>query len=154
MAVAIGDVIALGQLAYTLYTKCYKVARGAPQEFQHLQSEVLMLSQAMKFLQEDLEKEDSTLMKAGESRIETVNEIIKRVGVTLREFEKHANRHEKLGDGSAKVKQMWRAVKWSVDAPDLDALRNQVIPGPPIDLLPAMLTSHSWFTTTGSSTSC
>ena len=133
MAVAIGDIIAVGQLAYTLYTKCYKVARGAPHEFQHLLSEVSILSQAMKFLQEEVEREDSTLMQAGESRIQTVNEVVQRVGVTLREFEKLANRHAKLGDGSAKVKQVWRAVKWSVDAPDLDTLRNQVMPGPPID---------------------
>ena len=133
MSVAIGDIIAAGQLAYTLYTKCYKVAQGAPHEFQHLLYEVSMLSQAMKFLQEEVEREDSTLMKAGESRIETVNEVVERVGVTLKEFEKHANRHTKLGDGSAKVKQMWRAVKWSVDASDLDALRNQVIRRPPID---------------------
>ena len=133
MAVATGDIIAVGQVAYTLCTKCYKVARGAPHEFQHLLSEVSILSQAMKFLQEEVEREDSTLMQAGESRIQTVNEVVQRVGVTLREFEKLANRHAKLGDGSAKVKQVWRAVKWSVDAPDLDALRNQVIPGAPID---------------------
>ena len=133
MAVATGDIIAVRQLAYTLYTKCYKVARGAPHEFQHLLYEVSMLSQAMKLLQEEVEREDSTLMKAGESRIQTVNEAVKRVRTTLKELEKHSNRHTKLGDGSAKVKQMWRAVKWSVDAPDLDALRNQVMPGPPID---------------------
>ena len=133
MAVAIGDIIALVQLAHTIYTKCYKVARGAPQEFQHLLAEVAMLSKAMGVLQEEVENKDSTLMKAGESRIQTVNNVVERVGVTLKEFEKHANRHAKLGDGSAKVKQMWRAIKWSIDASDLDALRNQVIPGPPTD---------------------
>ena len=133
MAVAVGDIIAVGQLAYTLYTKCYKVAGGAPQEFQHLLAEVAILSHAMKFLQEEVEKEDSTLMKAGEYRIQTVNEVVKRVRVTLKQLEKHANRHVKLGDESPKLKQMWRAVKWSVDASDLDALRNQVIPGLPFD---------------------
>ena len=131
MAVAIGDIIAVGQLAYTLYTKCYKVARGAPLEFQQLLAEVAILSQAMKLLQEEIEMEDSTLMKAGDSRIQTVNRVVERVEVTLKEFEKHANRHAKLGDGSPKVKQMWRAVKWSVDASDLDGLRSQVIPRPP-----------------------
>ena len=134
MAVAIGDIIAVGQLAYTLYTKCYKVARGAPLEFQQLLAEVAILFQAMKLLQEEVEMEDSTLMKAGDARIQTVNRVVERVEVTLKEFEKHANRHAKLGDGSPKVKQMWRAVKWSVDASDLDGLRNQVIPGPPARL--------------------
>ena len=135
MAVAVGDIIAVGQLAYTLYTKSYKVAGGAPQEFQHLLAEVAILSHAMKFLQEEVEKEDSTLMKAGEYRIQTVNEVVGRVGVTLKALEKHVNRYAKLGHGDElpMVKKMWRAVKWSVDAADLDALRNQVIPGPPID---------------------
>ena len=133
MAVAIGDIIAVGQLAWQLYSKCYKIARGAPQEFQNLLSDVSMLSNAMRALQEEVEKEDSIVRKAGEYRIQTVNEVVKRVGVTLKELEKHANRHAKLGDESPTVKKMWRAFKWSADSSDLDALRNQVIPGPPID---------------------
>ena len=135
MTVAITEIVVVGQLSWTLYNKCYKVARGAPQEFQHLLSEVTMLSQAMRLLQEEVQKEDSTVMKTGEYRIQTVNEVVGRVGVTLKVLDEYVNRYAKLGHGDElpTVKKMWRAVKWSVDAADLDALRNQVIPGPPND---------------------
>jgi len=124
---AVGDFIAVGHLAWTLYRQCYLVARGAPQEFQHLLEQITMLSQAIKFLQEEVNNPQSTLVRAGDDRVQLVNQVMGRVKETLKELEKCANRYEKLGDTSQpKVKQMWRRVKWSTDAADLDALRNKV----------------------------
>ncbi|KAF8536972.1 hypothetical protein BDD12DRAFT_982467 [Trichophaea hybrida] len=125
---AVGDFIAVGQLAWTLYHQCYLVARGAPQEFQHLLGEVTMLSQAIQLLQKEVENPQSTLVRAGEVRVRMVNEMIRRVGVTLRELERYAKRYEKLGDTSQpKRKQIWHKFRWSKDAPDLDSMRNKLV---------------------------
>ncbi|KAF8244580.1 hypothetical protein K440DRAFT_558303 [Wilcoxina mikolae CBS 423.85] len=124
---SLGDFIAVGQLAWTLYRQCYLVARGAPQEFQHLLGEITMLCQSIQFLQEEVNNPNSTLVRAGDDRVALVNQVMSRVEETLKELQKCANKYEKLGDvKQPKVKQMWRRVKWSVDAADLDALRNKV----------------------------
>ncbi|KAF8542005.1 hypothetical protein BDD12DRAFT_730158 [Trichophaea hybrida] len=125
---AIGDFIAVGQLAWMLYTQCYRVARGAPQEFQHLLGEITMLSQSIKFLQEEVSNQNSTLVRAGEDRVALVNQVMSRVEETLKELQKCANKYEKLGDvKQPKSKQIWRRIRWSVDAADLDALRNKLV---------------------------
>ncbi|KAF8244856.1 hypothetical protein K440DRAFT_557690 [Wilcoxina mikolae CBS 423.85] len=125
---AIGGFIAVGQLAWTLYHQCYLVARRASQEFQHLLGEISMLSQAIQLLQKEAENPQSTLVRAGEGRARMVNEMMRRVEVTLKELEKYVKRYEKLGDTSQpKGKQIWHKFRWSKDAPDLDFMRNKVI---------------------------
>jgi hypothetical protein len=44
---ALGGFIAVGNLAWTLCRQCYLVTHGAPQEFRHLQGEIVMLSQSI-----------------------------------------------------------------------------------------------------------
>lgn len=124
----VGDFLAVTELAWNLYRYCYVVARGAPQEFQLLLQEITSLSQSIQLLQEEAKDPNSTLVRAGDARIIMVKEMMGRVEVTLRELEKHAKKYEKLGDSTrAKRKQMWSKFKWSVDATNLDSLRNKVI---------------------------
>jgi hypothetical protein len=47
---ALGGIIAVESLAWTLYQQCYLVTRGARQEFQHLLGEIVMLSQSIQIL--------------------------------------------------------------------------------------------------------
>ncbi|RPB07542.1 hypothetical protein P167DRAFT_495646 [Morchella conica CCBAS932] len=125
----VGDFIAVSQLAWNLYRYCYVVSRGAPQEFQLLLQEITTLSQSIKLLELEAQDPNSTLVRSGEDRIRMVKEMMSRVEVTLKELEKHAKKYEKLGDSSrSKVrKQLWAKFKWSVDASDLDALRNKLV---------------------------
>lgn len=125
----VGDFLAVSQLAWNLYRYCYVVARGAPQEFQLLLQEITTLSQSIKLLELEAQNPNSTLVRSGEDRIRMVKEMMSRVEVTLKELEKHAKKYEKLGESSrSKVrKQLWVKFKWSIDASDLDALRNKVI---------------------------
>ena len=62
------DFVQVGQLAWTLYRECYKVARGAPQEFQLLVGEISTLSNSLTILQEEVKDPESTIVQAGEDR--------------------------------------------------------------------------------------
>lgn len=124
---SVGDFIAVAELSWNLYRYCYVVARGAPHDFQLLLQEITTLSQSIKFLQLEAQDPNSTLVRAGEDRVRMVKEMMNRVEVTLKDLEKHAKKYEKLGDSSrSKRKQIWDKLKWSVDASELDTLRNKV----------------------------
>ena len=109
----------------TLYHDCYKVARGAPQEFQLLLGEISTLSNAFKILQEEIKDPSSALVQAGENRVRMVNEMVKGIGVTLKKLEKITKKYEILGSNS-KRRQLWTKFKWFVEFSDIDALRNKV----------------------------
>lgn len=144
----VGDFLAVTELAWNLYRYCYVVSRGAPQEFQLLLQEITTLSQSIQLLQEEAKDPNSTLVRSGEGRILMVQEMISRVVVTLEELQKHAKKYEKLGDNSrAKRKQLWDKFKWSVDATNLDSLRNKVFHSHSrCDL--CLLSFCSWYTIT------
>jgi uncharacterized protein YlxW (UPF0749 family) len=122
---AIGDFVAVGQLAFMLYRDCFKVAKGAPQEFQMLKGELSNLHGALKILEEQVRNPESALAKAGEDRVRMVNEMVSNVGVTLKKLEKVAARFGVLGDTS-KGRKIWVRFKWSVDFATIDWLRNKV----------------------------
>ena len=122
---AIGDFVAVGQLAFTLYRDCFKVAKGAPQEFQVLKGELSNLHNALKILEEEVKNPESVLIKAGEDRVRMVNEMVSSVGVTLKKLEKVAAKFGILGDVS-KGRKIWVKFKWSVDFSTVDSLRNKV----------------------------
>lgn len=150
----IGDLLGTAQLAYNLWKYCYKVARDAPQEFKLLVAEINTLAQSIRFLEEETRDPNSTLMQSGDDRIRMMNEMIARVGVTLQELQKIAEKYEKLGTLSrGRIKQTWAKFKWSVDAADLDVLRNKVS-ARILSRVELGLICHSWFTITGSLVYC
>ena len=109
-----------------LYRDCYKVARGAPQEFQLLVGEVSTLSNSLNILQEEVKDPDSALIRAGEDRVRMVNEMVKNIAVTLKSLEKVAKKYEILGS-SSKRKLIWAKFKWSVEFTSIDGLRNKLV---------------------------
>jgi hypothetical protein len=122
---AIGDFIAVGQLAWQLYRDCYMVARGAPQEFQLLLKEIQTLSGSLHILQEEIQDSSSTLVLAGEDRVRMVNEMVSRVEITLKELQKVAKKYKILETGS-KGKKLWAKLSWSVELSSIDSLRSKV----------------------------
>ena len=97
---SIGDIIAVGELAWKLYRDCYQIARGAPQEFQILERELATLCNSLKILREEIDNPDSILSQAGNDRIRMVNTIVDDVDVTLKRLEKVAKKYEVLGSNS------------------------------------------------------
>lgn len=123
----VGDILGTGQLAFKLWKHCYKVARDAPEDFKVLVADIATLSQSITFLGEEINDPNSTLMRAGDDRIRMMREMMVRVEATLMELEKIADKYDKLGSLSrGRMKQAWTKFKWSVDASDLDAVRNKV----------------------------
>lgn len=123
----VGDFVATAQLAWHLYKNCYKVAKGAPHDFQLLLQEIHTTHGSIQLIQEEAINPDSTLVRAGADRVKMVKDIIAQVDDTLQELGKHAKKYEKVGDQNrGRMRQWWTGVKWSSEAPDLDALRNKV----------------------------
>lgn len=123
----VGDILNASQLAFNLWKYCYKVARDAPDEFKLLVGEISTLSHSITFLGDEVKDPNSTLMRGGDDRIRMMCEMMARGTVTLNELQKIAVKYDKLGNLSrGKLKQAWTKFKWSVDASDLDALRNKV----------------------------
>ncbi|KAI5782058.1 hypothetical protein DFH27DRAFT_488134 [Peziza echinospora] len=137
MSIAIGDILALTQLAWNLYRKCYVVGKDAPSEFLNLTSEIATLSQSLKMLEEELANPESILVRAGEDRQRMVAEMVRRVGGTLGELERFAGKYAGLGRGAGEKgekgggggwrKRFWEKFKWSLDAADMEGLRSKLV---------------------------
>jgi hypothetical protein len=137
---AVGDFIAVGQLAFTLYRDCFMVAKGAPQEFQVLKGELSNLHSTLKILEEEVKNPNSTLIQAGEDRVRMVTEMVSSINVTLKQLEKVAAKYGMLGDDS-KGRKIWMKLKWSANFSSIDSLRNKV---PPIfSVLKEICTAYS-----------
>jgi hypothetical protein len=121
----VGDIIQVTELAISINRDCYAVARGAPQEFQLLMSEVSALSNALKILQDELNNADSILVQAGKHRVKMAREIVSRVEVTLKELQKVIKKYEIIGDAS-KRKRICERLKWSLEFKSIHSLRSRV----------------------------
>lgn len=123
----VGNFADAAHLAYLIYRDCYKVARGAPQEFQLLVSEVSTLSSSLKILQEDVKDPESPLLQAGDDRVKLVNDMVENIRVTLNKMEKVARKYEIMGSTTAsKGKQMWTRFKWTFDWSTIEKLREKL----------------------------
>ncbi|KAF8247938.1 hypothetical protein K440DRAFT_284300 [Wilcoxina mikolae CBS 423.85] len=126
---SVGDFVTTGQLAWQLYRDYYRVARFAPQEIELLRLEISTLHSAIQLLKEEIEDEESILRRSGDDRVRMVNEMMGRVAETLRELERVSKKYDKLM--GTKSRPAWKQVRdkfrFSVDAPDLDALRNKLL---------------------------
>ena len=120
-----GDFLEVGHLAWRLYRDCYKVARGAPQEFQLLVAEISTLSNSLTILQEEVKDPESTIVQAGEDRVRLIKGMLGNILVTLKKLEKYAKKYEIMGSGS-KVRQKWTQVKWSFDWTSIEGLRSKL----------------------------
>jgi hypothetical protein len=76
---SIGDFIEVAKLARLLYRDVYLVARGAPEELQSLVTELATLSQSIDFLIDEVKDPDSILVRAGDTRCKTVDDMMKEV---------------------------------------------------------------------------
>ena len=125
---SVGDFVGTAQLAYNLYKYCYKVARDAPQEFKLLVTELGTIKASIELLADEAKDPESTLSSGGEERVRLVGELLERIQGTLKALQKHAEKFGKLERSRPGLKKAWAQFRWSVDASDLDSLRNQVCP--------------------------
>ena len=123
---SVGDFVGTAQLAYNLYKFCYKVARDAPQEFKLLVTEPGTIKTSIELRADEAKGPESTLASGGEERVRLVGELLERIQGTLKALQKHAEKFGKLESSRLGLKRARAQFRWSVDASDLDSLRNQV----------------------------
>jgi len=123
----VGDFIAVGTLAWNLYHDCFLIARGAPNEFRLLVDELQTLHMRMKLFETEYNDPDSVLARAGEDRQRMVWSLLDQVRGIMSDLESTFIKHRNLGNISRSgLKRGWDKLKWSIDAKDVDDLRNKV----------------------------
>lgn len=80
----IGDFIAVGELCWKLYREVVEVSSGAPEELKSLEDELGSLSNLIKFLNEDLGNDESTIKRAGPNREKIAVDIMSQVNSILK----------------------------------------------------------------------
>ena len=134
---SVGDFIAVGQQANKLYDKFIYVKRDASDDFKSLITELGLLSTNITVLGKLINDPDSTLI-SGDVRAEILNEMVKKMEMTLKQLEKIAEKYRKVlenqGQGQgAKAsttrkgrREWWALFRWSLDAQEVNGLRNKV----------------------------
>jgi len=123
---SVGDVLIVSKLAFDLYTKWAPAVRHAPRDFELLIKELGSLRLTFEILENEVQSPDSFLTQAG--RADMFRETLGRVKETLQELQKFAQKNGSLGDGDKRKrdwKRWWSGIKWAIQAPDLDAIRNK-----------------------------
>lgn len=70
------------------------MARGAPEAVKDLQKELSLLSSSIRILAEDVDNTDSTIRKAGESRIKMTVEMMEQARQTLEKLEVFVKKYD------------------------------------------------------------
>ncbi|KAI5807718.1 hypothetical protein DFH27DRAFT_331619 [Peziza echinospora] len=125
----VGDFLAIGQLSWKLYTQCFLIAKGAPQEFTLLTNELKSLHALMLLFAEEFKDENSPLLRSGdEQRKDMIGQMLENLKDTLSGLNNAFIKHRNLGgtDKRSSLKRGWDKFKWSLDARDVDALRAKI----------------------------
>jgi hypothetical protein len=85
--ISVGDFIAVGSLAHQLYKDVFLVARGAPEELGTLNSEIGTLALSIDLIIQEVKDKNSTLVRAGETRMRMVREVMKETNATLKDLQ-------------------------------------------------------------------
>lgn len=106
---AIGNFLAVGELAWKLYQNVYKVARKAPMELRSLETELGQLHQSIRMLTQEAEDGESILRRAGHERIQMVHNLIAQTDETLKCLQCALQKHVALTGGRPK-RPKWRGI--------------------------------------------
>jgi len=105
---SVGDVIAIGQLAWKVYKSC----KDAPESFANISMEVLSLHALLKEVEEALSDNLST------SRKNSLATIVTDCQAVLGDLQALVDKYESLGSGS---KRTWDRMGWGLN--DISELR-------------------------------
>ena len=125
---ATGDFIAIGQLAFKLYTDVFLDARNAPEEIKAMTKELSTLHSSTQILIKQVDDPLSALCKAGPDRVQMVNEIMEQVGATLRRLETYSRKHDLAKTSTrSKLQRKWDKIVYAKDASSINALRAKLV---------------------------
>jgi hypothetical protein len=123
---SVGDFIEITSPAHQLYNDVYLVARGAPDKLQLLNNEIGVLALSLDLLIQEVKDKDSTLVRAGESRLRMVGEVMKAANATLKTSSFFAKKYDFNSSTARKGKRIWDRVKFATEVKSIDALRARV----------------------------
>ena len=115
---AIGDFVALGNLAWNIYKEC----KTASAEFQEARNEVLSLHAAIRELQDEVDNKDSILNRAGVGRKQELDGLMRNCSDVLGQLEQLLTRYRSLG---TKQKRTWDRVKFGSEG--LQEIRSKLM---------------------------
>lgn len=115
---AVGDFIALGNLAWNVYKEC----KSASAEFQEARNEVISLHTAIRELQDEAENNDSILIRAGLGRKQELDDLMRNCSDVLRELEQLLTSYRSLG---TKYKRTWDHIKFGSEG--LQEIRSKLM---------------------------
>jgi hypothetical protein len=128
----IGDVIAVGELCWKLYSQVYKVSRDAPEELRGLNQELGNFHNTIRLLLEELKDKDSVLLNSGDVRIDTVRRIVSHSEETLKKMQQLSERHADLQTSSTtpekrrRLRIYWDRLKYTRELHNINDLRSKV----------------------------
>jgi hypothetical protein len=125
---AIGDFIAVAELAHKLWHDVYMVARTAPEEVRSLSSELSVLSQSIRLLVDHASNPESILVQAGQDRVQLVNTMIAGAKETLLRLEAFAKKHQLVSsEAPSKFRRGFNKLRYVSDASTINSLRSKVL---------------------------
>ncbi|KAN0101440.1 hypothetical protein V8E51_011950 [Hyaloscypha variabilis] len=114
---SVGDFVAIGQLAWTVYKSC----KGAPGEFQELARELSSLHTILHELEDDAKTPTSLLNRRGAERKPELEVLLANLSTTLNQVDDIVKRYHSLGRDQKKT---WDRVKFATK--DLADLRSKL----------------------------
>ncbi|KAK5018735.1 hypothetical protein BJ546DRAFT_453797 [Cryomyces antarcticus] len=137
-APSIGDILMLSQTAWKVGRAFTSGRKGAPAEFQEVESEANSLSKALTLLGEILLADDSILARADARSREGVVTILHSCEQTLEDLESFVDQYKIIKrtetNGGYTVERNWselvlsnyKKMKWTTEGGDIQALRNML----------------------------
>jgi hypothetical protein len=113
--VAIGDFVAVMNLAWKLHQDFYKVLQDCPQDIKDLSRDLATIYGVLKHIQEDLESEESIINFHGQGRRDLMQSMVKNLNETLEGLQKLVFKFHSLAVEGSRKKQMWSRVQWVVN---------------------------------------
>ena len=124
---SVGDFLAALQLAKTLYTEVFLVAKGAPEALYVLKGEIADLTLAIGLLVEHANNPESALSKAGPDFVDRVNGVMERTYTTLKGLEEFAKKYNfDKASGRKKYKIVWDKFQWAMNVSSIDGFRSKI----------------------------
>ena len=112
---SVGDLIAVGDLAYRLYSDVHKVSRSAPAEVKELERELGAVSNATKILVAEAKDLQSLPCKAGAQRVDSINQMMANTKTVLENLAKHFDIYKSVDDpATKKLKKRARVVQGQI----------------------------------------
>jgi hypothetical protein len=126
---AIGDFIAVANLAWQLHENCYKVIKDCPHEFKELVRDLSTVYGVMKRIEEDYNSQGSAIKAKGEQREELLHSMLKNTQVSLEKLRNIIHKYQGIATKRgwrATKETLWSKIQWLNDRPTILRIRQDL----------------------------